>query len=183
LGILKKAGRKLAETVGLAPKPVTEDQIKEYILACQEALIQLMQRDYKQGGLLPVEQRFLAEALPAYFTDSVQMFNAIRRQDLDVEMGYLRLHKAFWKEWDEVFAEIPAQRQIKTSDPMSWGRAWQTQLLILKIFSDLDHFQRIRGLSPEQAYVLEARIFDLPRRLVEIAKQESLDLPLPGKKH
>lgn len=174
--------KKLTKALGMGPEPVAPEQIPKYTSACQDVIIALIGKNYASGGLLPVEQRFLAEALPAYFADCVERHKAELYEDSEMEVGYLRCQKEFWKQWDSVFLQIAKERKIKELDPLPWCRAWQQQLLILKLFSDLAHFSGVPGVHPETLYLRESELLDLPSKLREFVKQEGLEIELPGKK-
>ncbi len=160
------------ESIG---RPIPEAQIPAYMEACRKTLVLM------RPNLLPAEIRFLEEALPKYFMNCVGHQNAIITEDGETEHGYWRWRQSFWKEWQPVFLEVVKVRKIVTKNPDGWIGVWQDDLVLLKLFSDLQYMQGVIRKTPQQLYLVESWALDLESSLPKLLKQEGLEskVPLP----
>ncbi len=153
---------------GSVGRPIPETQIPEYAAVCRNAL------GLMRPNLLPAEIRFLDE-LTEYFQNCIGHENAILTEDSETEHGYWRWRREFWREWDKVFHDVIQARKIITDNPVGWIWVWQEDLLVLRLFSDLEQMQGALRKRPQELYLRESWALDLEVRLPKLIKQEGLD--------
>lgn len=179
MGIIDMARSALTALSGQKPIPVPRDQVQAYI----EASRAIVERLRSSSTLYPVEIEFLG-AITEHAGNCVLRYNAIVREDIDMEVGCQRLMRSFWNEWDKRFMEIGRQRKMKDD---AVALTWQQQLYLLSIFSNINHFHGVVDLwgapstDSSLVYCREALEFDLRNELARIIKQEGIvDILLPS---